>query len=111
VPIWPSSGVNCGENCCASVIVVQVFFNAAPLCASVLHDDGMSLLLCFVCLWSRLCLSISHSDRSFFLLCCVVYVCGPVYALVYPIVIGRSSCCVVYVVMTAVSQIGDDDGR
>jgi hypothetical protein len=49
-------------------------------------------------MWSRLCASVSHSDGSFLLLCfvCVyVSVCGPVYALVYPTVMGRSSCCVV----------------
>jgi hypothetical protein len=29
--------------------------------------------------------------------CCVVFVCCPVYALVYPIMLGRNSCCVVFV--------------
>jgi hypothetical protein len=74
-------------------------------------------------MWSRLCASVSHSDGPFFLLCCVglhvvpsfrlcspqwwpflpvvlcVSACGPVYALVYPTVMGRSSCCVVCVCM------------
>jgi hypothetical protein len=34
---------------------------------------------------------VHHSDGPFFL---CVSVCGPVYALVYPTVTGRSSCCV-----------------
>jgi hypothetical protein len=43
-------------------------------------------------MWSRLCTSVSHSVvlNSY----CVVSVCGPVYALVYPTVMGRSSGCV-----------------
>jgi hypothetical protein len=43
-------------------------------------------------MWSRLHTSVSHSDGSFFLLC-YVSVCGPICALVYPIAMGRSSCC------------------
>jgi hypothetical protein len=57
-------------NCCAAVFVVSIFST-----------------------WSHLCDSVSHSDGSFFLLCSVsVWV--PVCAPVYPIVMGRSSCCV-----------------
>jgi hypothetical protein len=57
-------------------------------------------------MWSRLCASVSHSDGPFFLLCCVypilmgrscccvLCVCmWSVCALVYPILMGRSSCC------------------
>jgi hypothetical protein len=51
----------------------------------------LSCLTSFAC-DSSLGASISHSDGSFFLLC--VPVCGPVCALVYPTVMGRSSCCV-----------------
>jgi hypothetical protein len=48
-------------------------------------------------MWSRLWASVSHCDGPIFLLC--VSVCGPVYWLVYPIVMGLSSCCVcLYVV-------------
>jgi hypothetical protein len=54
----------------------------------------LSLSCCGVCTWSCICAGVSHSDGAFFLLCCVS-VCGPVYALMYPIVIERSSCCVV----------------
>jgi hypothetical protein len=46
-----------------------------------------------VCMWPSLCASVSHSDgRS----SCPSgpTVCGPIYALVYPTVTGRSSCCV-----------------
>jgi hypothetical protein len=52
------------------------------------------------CKWSLLCASLSHTDGPFFLLC--VSVCGPVCALVYPTVIGRSSCCVCLYVVPSV---------
>jgi hypothetical protein len=44
------------------------------------------------CMWSHLCASVSRSDGSYFLLC--VSVCGPIYALVYPVVMGHTFCCV-----------------
>jgi hypothetical protein len=80
------------SSCC--VVCVCMWTN---LCVSISHSDGSFLLLCCVCVctWSRLCASVSHSDLVILLVVLGVSVCGPVYALVYPIVAVRSSCCVV----------------
>jgi hypothetical protein len=84
------------------------------LCTSVSHSDGKSFLLCcVVCVrvyvWSRPCASVAHSDGLFFLLCCV-FVCGPVYALVYPIVMGPCYCCVVFVCFHLCASVSHSDG-
>jgi hypothetical protein len=53
-----------------------------------------------VSMWFRLCASATHSNRSFFLMCCAVLCCVsvfPEYALVYTIMVGSSSWCVLCV--------------
>jgi hypothetical protein len=57
-------------NCRSSLSIVPVFYTRSHLYAIV-----------------------AHSDVSFILLC--VSACGPVYALVYPVVLGRYFICVV----------------
>jgi hypothetical protein len=53
-----------------------------------------------VSLWLHLCASVSLSDGSFCLLCCMC-LCGHIYALVNPVVMGHSYycvlCCIKYV--------------
>jgi hypothetical protein len=73
------------------------------LCASAVCD--VSFFLLYVCfMWFRLSASVSHSDGLFFLLGWVP-ACGPVYALVYPIVMGYSSVVCVFLCGSAYALV------
>jgi hypothetical protein len=76
---------------------VRFYSSSVLICVPVY---GSFFLLCCVCLCVPVYTLVYPivMGRSY---CCVVCVsvCGPVYALVYPIVMGRSYCCVVCVCM------------
>jgi hypothetical protein len=88
------------SSCCV-VLYVFVCGLIYALVYPIVMVHSSCCVLC-ACMWSRLCASASHSNGSFFLLCCVVlyvFVCDPIYALVYPIMMVRSSFCFLCVIM------------
>jgi hypothetical protein len=98
-----SSQLACGPDCAlvypiVLVLYVYVCVFVCGLVYALLHPIVMVVLpvvLC-VCMWSLPSASVSHSVASFFLfyvcVCVCVFVCNIFLALVYPIVMGRSSC-------------------